>query len=386
MSFHPSPQGTSSCHQDGDRSVMSQFGPEAVTAKSTSHRVGACPRSITPTPPERRLSLVSGAQDAISVSNNVAHLRNTGSATASTGTAASSRQQASFERRVAWLEEDVAVLHRRMQNDCAEGNVAHSQPSSGLMQLVKRLDEELAAERLSREALQARVLALEEGLSLEQYERRETLKGFSQELEFAIKALIGRIDHGISTGAAALRERTQSTEHRLRSVIARVDEGLAAAKTPPIQDRSGAHETRSVPPGSSSPRQTHDRREKTPVPRAEIVEGPLAKLQNNSNFTGGGSVKLAPRQQLRTFDVKSTSPSQEGPAFVFGGRQSAEDVLQRGLSPGANMRNHTITPQLAGSGILPTRSSSTGPRARYLQSPPGTSNNTPCGANFAASP
>jgi len=380
MSFHLAPQGTSSRHQDGGRSAMSQFAPEAVTVQPTPHSVAANPQTNTPITHERRLSL--GAPDAISMSNAVTRFK-TPSATASADTTANSRQQASFERRVTWLEEDVAVLHRRMRDDCAEGDVAHSQPSSGLMQLVKRLDEELAAERLSREALQARVLALEEGLSLEQYERRETLRGFSQELEGTIKSLIGRIDHGISTGAAALRERTQSTENRLRSLIGRVDEGLATTKTSPGQDKSSAHETSNVVPGSSSPRQAHDRRVPSPVPRAEIVEGPYAKLQNTAKFTAGGSVKLATRPQLRNFDVKSTPPSHEGP--VPRGGHSAEDVLQRGVSPGGNMRNHTTTPLLPGNGILPTRNSSSDPRVRP-QSPSRTLNNPLYRANFAASP
>jgi len=247
-----------------------------------------------------------------------------------------------------------------------------------LMQLVKRLDEELAAERLSREALQVRVLVLEEGLSHEQYTRRETLRGFSQELEVTIKALIGRIDHGISTGAAALRERTQSTEHKLRSLIEKVDEGLATTKTSPSPDESSAYETSSALPGSSGTRQAHDGRPKSPVPRAEMVEGLCAKLQNNATITGGGSPKLASRPPLRNFDVKSTPPSHEG--LVLRGVQSGEDVLQRGVSPGGNLRNPP------GNGILPTRSSSSGPRAQLLQSPPRTLNNFLRGTNFAPSP
>ena len=58
-----------------------------------------------------------------------------------------------FERRVAWLEEDVAVLHKRLRDDCNESSSAGTGAAgdSGLRALVARLDGELAAERRSRE-------------------------------------------------------------------------------------------------------------------------------------------------------------------------------------------------------------------------------------------
>mmetsp|Transcript_23296 Transcript_23296/g.42696 ORF Transcript_23296/g.42696 Transcript_23296/m.42696 type:complete len:365 (+) Transcript_23296:1-1095(+) len=138
--------------------------------------------------------------------------------------------QAGFERRVAWLEEDVAVLHRRLRDECGDGvaGVGGAAGDSGLRALVARLDGELSAERRAREQLEARMINLEEAIRHERKEREAQLRGFSTELETTMRGLIGRIDEGLSAGAAAMRERTDATEARLRSLIRRVDEGLSA--------------------------------------------------------------------------------------------------------------------------------------------------------------
>lgn len=140
----------------------------------------------------------------------------------------SSQGQAGFERRVAWLEEDVAVLHRRLRDECGEGGAVGAAGDSGLRALVARLDGELSAERRSREALEVRMAGFEESLRHERKERETQLRGFSNELETTMRGLIGRIDEGLSAGAAAMRERTDNTEERIRSLIKHVDEGLSA--------------------------------------------------------------------------------------------------------------------------------------------------------------
>jgi len=149
--------------------------------------------------------------------------------------AGSSQGQVGFERRVAWLEEDVAVLHRRLRDECNEGGSVGAAGDPGLRALVARLDGELSAERRTREAMQARSEAmegrlqqLEDCIRHERKERETQLRAFSSELETTMRGLIGRIDEGLSAGAAAMRERTDQTEDRLRGLIVRVDEGLSA--------------------------------------------------------------------------------------------------------------------------------------------------------------
>lgn len=135
-----------------------------------------------------------------------------------------------FERRVAWLEEDVAVLHRRLRDECNESSNAGpgAAGDSGLRALVARLDGELAAERRSREVMEARMNQLEDCIRHERKEREAQLRAFSNELETTMRGLIGRIDESLSAGAASMRERTDVTEARLRGLIKRVDEGLSA--------------------------------------------------------------------------------------------------------------------------------------------------------------
>mmetsp|Transcript_107072 Transcript_107072/g.190242 ORF Transcript_107072/g.190242 Transcript_107072/m.190242 type:complete len:371 (-) Transcript_107072:34-1146(-) len=178
----------------------------------------------------------------------------------------SSRQQAGFERRVAWLEEDVAVLTRRIKEETGGEAGAGAAGDPGLRALVARLDGELAAERRSRERLEARMKALEDSVQREHVEREAQLRAFSSELESTMRGLIGRIDDGLSSGAASMREKTDQTEVRLRTLIKRVDEGLSAGaaalqttlgeeQRTPSQRPSGIYsrdEGRSPPTGNPS--------------------------------------------------------------------------------------------------------------------------------------
>lgn len=146
----------------------------------------------------------------------------------SVGNVSVNRQQLGFERRVAWLEEDVSVLHRRLQEECGEGSISGARGDQGLRALVARLDGELAAERRSREALEVRLLSIENAVKEERADREKELHSFSNELEVTLRDLIGRIDDGLSDGASKVRERTNVTEARLQKLISRVDEGLSA--------------------------------------------------------------------------------------------------------------------------------------------------------------
>merc|ERR1712232_957917 len=136
-------------------------------------------------------------------------------------------KQAGFERRVAWIEEDVAVLHRRLRDECVD-NVGGASGDAGLRAMVARLDGELAAERRARESMGSRMNSLEQAIKQERKERETHLQSFSSELEATMRGLIARIDEGLSAGAAGMRDRTDVTEVRLRSLIQRVDEGLSA--------------------------------------------------------------------------------------------------------------------------------------------------------------
>eukprot|EP00439_Symbiodinium_sp_Y106_P065849 s2366_g10.t1 len=152
-----------------------------------------------------------------------------------TSAGGTSRQSANVERRIAWLEEDVAVLHRRVKAECSDlGGVAGD---SGLRALVARLDGELAQERRMRELLEARMVTVEENLQSERKDREASISQLSSDLNTTMKGsqrlpvvqlFDGRIDEGLSQGAAAMRERTDQTKVRLHSLIKRVDEGLTA--------------------------------------------------------------------------------------------------------------------------------------------------------------
>lgn len=162
----------------------------------------------------------SGASDIHSEKQAVSELNTT--------VGGASRQQVGLERRVQWLEEDVSVLHRRLRDECgdatgASGGVAGD---SGLRTLVARLDGELAQEKRNRATLEARLKALEETILQERSDRTVQMDVFQSELSSTMASLCARIDQGLMTGAAAIRDRTDQTETRLRSLIKRVDEGL----------------------------------------------------------------------------------------------------------------------------------------------------------------
>lgn len=145
----------------------------------------------------------------------------------SVGGMSQSQSHQPLERRVAWLEEDVAVIHRRVKLECGEIGGGGG-GDSALRQLVSRLDGELTKEKKARQMVEARLASLEESVARDRVEREATLKSFSTELEGVMRGLIGRIDEGLSQGAASMKERTDQTEVRMRHLIKRVDEGLSA--------------------------------------------------------------------------------------------------------------------------------------------------------------
>lgn len=181
-----------------------------------------------------------------------------------------SHQTQPLERRVAWLEEDVAVIHRRVKLECGEIGGGNGAADSGLRQLVARLDGELAAERRARQLLEARMNSLEASVKRDKGEREANLKSFSTELEGVMRGLIGRIDEGLSAGAASMKERTDQTEVRMRHLIKRVDEGLsagAAALKDTLTNTSEKLEKISETPGS------RDQRPSRTEPRAAASRG-----------------------------------------------------------------------------------------------------------------
>merc|ERR1719356_1620604 len=116
----------------------------------------------------------------------------------------------------------MAVLTQRLMDGGGGGG-------DGLYAIVARLDGELTKERHEREAMEARVAALEMSVVREHEERESQLQGFSGELEQTMREIIARVDEGLSAGAQAMRERSDQTEERLRALIQRVDEGLSAS-------------------------------------------------------------------------------------------------------------------------------------------------------------
>merc|ERR1719161_3402999 len=97
------------------------------------------------------------------------------------------------------------------------------------------------------------------------------LRAFSSELETTMRGLIGRIDEGLSAGAAAMRERTDQTEDRIRGLIKRVDEGLSAGAAA-LQDTlvsAGVADQMPVPGGQMVSRQAR------PLVRHAAEDGPL---------------------------------------------------------------------------------------------------------------
>lgn len=162
-----------------------------------------------------------------------------------------SRQQGGIDRRIAWLEEDVMVLHRRLRDECSEGSEGTAANDPGLRALVARLDGDLATEKRSRESVEARIRTLEHSIIAERHDREAQIRSFSSELETTMRGLIGRIDDGLSAGAAAMRERTEQTETRLRTLIKRVDEGLSAGAAA-LQDTLGNGATINYPVAGSS--------------------------------------------------------------------------------------------------------------------------------------
>lgn len=141
-----------------------------------------------------------------------------------------------FEQCMVGLENDVTALQQQLEQSCAQGNGAMDVPADFDPQaLLARLEGDMAAERRSRVALNSRIAHLEDSIRHERKSRETQLRGFSSELENTMRSLIGRIDTGLSVGAAAMRERTEATETRLRSLITRVDETLSVCR----EERTG---------------------------------------------------------------------------------------------------------------------------------------------------
>mmetsp|Transcript_37806 Transcript_37806/g.46847 ORF Transcript_37806/g.46847 Transcript_37806/m.46847 type:complete len:322 (-) Transcript_37806:131-1096(-) len=205
-----------------------------------------------------------------------------------------SHQTQPLERRVAWLEEDVAVIHRRVKLECGEiGNGNAAAADSGLRQLVLRLDGELAAERRARQLLEARMTSLEASMKKDKIDREAHLKGFSTELEGVMRGLIGRIDEGLSAGAASMKERTDQTEVRMRRLINRVDEGLtagAAALKDSLTNPGEKLEKISETPGSREQRPS--RPEQRPAAGSRGSTSPVTVQQQHMlqvRASGGGT-------------------------------------------------------------------------------------------------
>jgi len=302
----------------------------AASAKpSFGFNIGSMPTqqfSVKTAPLDFAVSSVSSpAMSAVGVSRNPSSkdmLMSRRSSTDQETSSTSARQQAGYERRLSWLEEDVSVLHRRLRDDCGDAN-GSVVGDTGLRALVSRLDAELASERRSREAMDARLTSMEAGLRSERTERETQLRGFSNELETTMRGLICRIDEGLSAGAHAMRERTDATEMRLRSLIERVDQGLSAGAAELQDTLSGAAVAAAAPAAVREHKET-SRLQTTPqnttrvadpsagqkVPSAdELIQSWDALRQENLRLRERRAVLHGQRSKGLSHASPSTTPS-----------------------------------------------------------------------------
>lgn len=187
-------------------------------------------------------------------------------------------QQAGYDRRIAWLEEDVAVLVRRLRDECGEGYAGGGAGDPGLRALVARLDGELSAERRVRQSLEERMTKLESVILQEKKERELQLRVFSNDLEKTMRTLISRIDEGLSVGAASMRGVSDDAEARLSRMLKRVDDGLGAGSGL-VQDTQSSIGAYSPPERSTDGRRPNvaarnpNERAAAEVPPQTIVNG-----------------------------------------------------------------------------------------------------------------
>eukprot|EP00930_Biecheleria_cincta_P000735 TRINITY_DN10174_c0_g2_i1.p1 TRINITY_DN10174_c0_g2~~TRINITY_DN10174_c0_g2_i1.p1 ORF type:complete len:442 (-),score=38.94 TRINITY_DN10174_c0_g2_i1:74-1399(-) len=217
--------------------------------------------------------------------------------------------KAACERQISWLEEDIAVLSRRIKMDCGEC----VGPPADIAALMTCLDADAAAERQSRLQLDARLKALEDAVSQEHEERETHLQTTSNEVELAMKDLIGRIDEGLSASASSMRQRTDQTEQTLRTLIKRVDEGLSAGANA-LQSTL----TKSLvgfPPGSTASLTPRGRRgSQSPQQQCTLPE----RLEQTSLEGSSKSLELlSPRPEVQPVPVQSGSIARTSPA-TFG--------------------------------------------------------------------
>jgi len=215
--------------------------------------------------------------------------------TSASGSMKQSGGHAGFERRVAWLEEDVAVLHRRLRDECVEGSggAGNGNGDQGLRALVARLDGELVAERHLREAMEARMSSLEDAICGERKDREEQLRNFSDELEMTMRGLIGRIDEGLSAGALAMRERTEQTEVRLRTLIKRVDEGLTLGAAA-LQDTLSGTILSDSAQSSKASSQAEQEAPARPLAPAPLHLGLVSPSLPSRPYTGASPLRSSP--------------------------------------------------------------------------------------------
>eukprot|EP00930_Biecheleria_cincta_P000734 TRINITY_DN10174_c0_g1_i1.p1 TRINITY_DN10174_c0_g1~~TRINITY_DN10174_c0_g1_i1.p1 ORF type:complete len:428 (-),score=36.54 TRINITY_DN10174_c0_g1_i1:70-1353(-) len=268
--------------------------------------------------------------------------------------------KAACERQISWLEEDIAVLSKRIKRDCGEC----AGPPTDIAALVARLDADAAAERQSRQQLDARLKALEDAVSQNHEEREAHLQTTSNEVELSMKGLIGRIDEGLSAGASSMRQRTDQTEQTLRTLIKRVDECLCAG--------ADALQRTRLSPGPATGLTTRGRRssqspqQRTILERLEQVvpggsctvscrsDGQHLEAQANKQASLEGSSKsqnLSERPEVQRVPVQPGSIAKTSPIEQFG--RSPRPLAQanpyagpvtEGTLPGSSLALNTAQP------------------------------------------
>jgi hypothetical protein len=241
------------------------------------------------------------------------------------------------DHRIDCLEEDVAQLHEQLIKDCDVNAVDNSTRSAAqsLQPLMQQLETALEAVKSSRGKLSARMDTLEDNIRRERKSRESHLRGFSSELEETMRGLIGRIDTGLSVGAAAMRERTEATDTRLRSIIKRVEESLSVSRAAPpgrLQPPEKVEAPEAVPPQSDgTPSQTMSQQLKESFER-------IREQRRQLNQRTSGSTVETPRAMTNPVSPRNNQRA-------IGSRSLNSRVVESNL-PGRGL-NGLISPSLA---------------------------------------
>lgn len=338
-----------------DRSLPPAAATAAAALAAAVARDAASPLDVTTASSRTAVDMTAGTIASVA----------TGTSESRKAPAGGAHWKAACEGQLSWLEEDIAILSRRVKKDCGE----FAGPPAEIAELIARLDADSAAERQSRMQLDARLKALEDAVSQQHEEREKDLQMTSNDVESAMKGLIGRIDEGLSAGASSMRQRTEQTEQALRTLIKRVDEGLCAGANA-LQSTLG-NKLAFNPPAISP------RRSKSPQPTSpdRLEKASLeGSLRSPPQRTAPGIIEKASlegsSQSQNRFAFRPSSPVPMSPTRTEAGL----GTLGKPNAPPPSVSGGTLPVQAARPAAAGSRPSwmSPGTRTPAAHSPTGT--------------